>query len=113
MKNKIISLIHQCGIPHHLYGYAYLVDAIEMCASDPEYIHTITKRLYPDIAEKHNTTSTGVERAIRHAVETAFENPMNSVLHTIFGNTLGSKSKPTNGHFIAALTEVITRKENI
>lgn len=111
MTKTIAKELKVCGIPPHIKGYDYLGEAIEMVLADHNHIHTITKTLYPAVAKKFNTTYSRVERAIRHAIETSFNNLDPNTMFDIFGNTIDyNRGKPTNSQFIATLAELIAEK---
>ena len=102
----VTEIIHQIGVPAHIKGYNYLRDAIMMSVDDREMINAVTKRLYPGIAKKHNTTSSRVERAIRHAIEVAWDRGDVDTLTSYFGYTIHSlRGKPTNSEFIAMISD--------
>lgn len=102
----ITEIIHQIGVPAHIKGYHYLRDAILMSVKDPEYINAVTKSLYPTVAKMHSTTSSRVERAIRHAIEVAWDRGDIDVLNMYFGYTVHtSRGKPTNSEFIAMISD--------
>ena len=102
----VTDIIHQIGVPAHIKGYHYLRDAILLSIDDPEMINAVTKRLYPTIAKTHKTTSSRVERAIRHAIEVAWDRGDVDVLNGYFGYTIHSlRGKPTNSEFIAMISD--------
>ena len=102
----ITDIIHQIGVPAHIKGYHYLREAILMAVSDIEIMNSVTKCLYPSVAKKHSTTSSRVERAIRHAIEVAWDRGDVDVLNSYFGYTIHSgKGKPTNSEFIALIAD--------
>ncbi len=102
----VTEIIHQIGVPAHIKGYHYLRDAIMMSIRDPELINSVTKILYPTVAKKHSTTSSRVERAIRHAIEVAWDRGDIDVLNSYFGYTIHtSRGKPTNSEFIAIISD--------
>ncbi|MBR5501687.1 MAG: sporulation transcription factor Spo0A [Oscillospiraceae bacterium] len=102
----ITEILHQIGVPAHIKGYHYLRDAIIQCVQDPELMGAVTKRLYPGIAKLHGTTSSRVERAIRHAIEVAWDRGDVDVLDSYFGYTIQSlRGKPTNSEFIAMIAD--------
>ena len=106
MLDYVSRLMHEVGVPASIRGYDYIRDSIMMALSDREILRSITKELYPTIAKSNNTTASRVERAIRHAVEVAWQRGDVDVLNGIFGYTVKStKGKPTNGEFISMLTE--------
>lgn len=110
---KIRSILTRLGVRANIKGYAYLVTAIEMVYWNPEVIHEITKVLYPDIASKHNTTASHVERAIRHAVEVGMDAGSSAdEFNEVFGNSIQfNRGKPTNAHFIAGVVDYLHMKE--
>ncbi len=102
----VTDIIHQIGIPAHIKGYHFLRYGIMLCVENSEMINCITKLLYPTIARKYNTTSSRVERAIRHAIELAWDRGDVDVLDSYFGYTIRStKGKPTNSEFIALISD--------
>lgn len=102
----VTDIIHQIGIPAHIKGYQYLRTAILLSVSDSEMINSVTKLLYPTVAKKYNTTSSRVERAIRHAIEIAWDRGDVDVLNNYFGYTIHtSRGKPTNSEFIALISD--------
>lgn len=104
----ITDILHQVGIPAHIKGYHYLREAIMLSLDDSEMLESVTKMLYPTVAEHFNTTSSRVERAIRHAIETAWDRGDVDVVNEIFGYTVSiNKGKPTNSEFIALITDNI------
>lgn len=103
---KVTQVIHQVGVPAHIKGYQYLREAIMMAVEDMETVGAITKILYPSIAKKYKTTSSRVERAIRHAIEVAWDRGDLEVLQSVFGYTVsGVKGKPTNSEFISMIAD--------
>ena len=101
-------MIHEIGIPAHIKGYHYLRDAIIMSIEDMDVLNAITKVLYPTVAKKHQTTSSRVERAIRHAIEVAWSRGKLDTLDELFGYTVSNgKGKPTNSEFIALIADTI------
>ena len=102
----VTNIIHEVGIPAHIKGYHYVREAIIMAVEDMESLNAITKILYPGIAKKFSTTPSRVERAIRHAIETAWSRGDVDVLNKIFGYTVShDKGKPTNSEFIAMIAD--------
>lgn len=102
----VTNLLLEIGIPAHIKGYQYIREGIMLPFYDKNMLHYITKCLYPTIAKKYKTTSSSVERTIRHAIEVAFRRGNRQVLEEIFSNTICSKkTKPTNSEFIALLTD--------
>ncbi len=108
LENRVTDMIHEIGIPAHIKGYHYLRDAILMAIDDMDVLNAITKVLYPTVAKKHQTTSSRVERAIRHAIEVAWGRGKIDVLDELFGYTINNgKGKPTNSEFIALVSDTI------
>ena len=102
----VTNVIHEVGVPAHIKGYQYLREAIMMVVNNIDIINQITKQLYPDIANKYNTTPSRVERAIRHAIEVAWGRGQAEVVENIFGYTISAaKGKPTNSEFIAMIAD--------
>ena len=102
----ITDILHQIGVPAHIKGYHYLRDSIIMSVKQPEIINAVTKELYPSVAKKYETTSSRVERAIRHAIEVAWDRGDVDVLNSYFGYTIhNSRGKPTNSEFIAMISD--------
>lgn len=102
----VTDIIHQIGIPAHIKGYHYLRHAIILAINDDEMLESITKLLYPSVAAHFDTTASRVERAIRHAIETAWDRGDVDVLNGMFGYTISvGKGKPTNSEFIALITD--------
>ncbi|WP_188206114.1 sporulation transcription factor Spo0A [Alkalibacillus aidingensis] len=111
---NITSIIHEVGVPAHIKGYLYLREAISMVYHDIELLGSITKVLYPDIAKKYNTTASRVERAIRHAIEVAWNRGNIDSLSAIFGYTVSvSKAKPTNSEFIAMIADKLRLEHRV
>lgn len=108
LETNITMRIQQLGVPAHIKGYQYIRDAITMVIKDMDTINSITKYLYPTVAKHYNTTASRVERAIRHAIEVAWDRGNPDVLNELFGYTIqGSKGKPTNSEFIALIADKI------
>ena len=106
MESQVTKVIHQIGVPAHIKGYQYLRTAILMTISDSDVINSVTKILYPSVAKKYQTTSSRVERAIRHAIEVAWDRGDLDTLNSYFGYTIqGSRGKPTNSEFIAMIAD--------
>lgn len=102
----VTEIIHQIGVPAHIKGYHYLRDAIMMCIYKNDYINAVTKMLYPDVAKRHATTSSRVERSIRHAIEVAWDRGDIEVLQSYFGYSMhNGRGKPTNSEFIAMISD--------
>lgn len=106
LDEKIANLFISVGIPAHIKGYQFLREAIKITVDDPEIINSITKRLYPSVAAAFNTTPSKVERAIRHAIEVAWNRGKIENINNIFGMKIYSANeKPTNGEFIALVAD--------
>src|SRR5699024_2819766 len=106
IENEITEILHEVGIPAHIKGYMYLRTAILTTYYNIEILGQVTKVLYPDIARMYNTTSSRVERAIRHAIEVAWNRGNTDAIDDIFGYTVSAvKAKPTNSEFIAMIAD--------
>lgn len=106
IESKITKIIQEIGVPAHIKGYLYLREAINMVVDDIDYLGAVTKELYPGVAEKFNTTASRVERAIRHAIEVAWNRGKIDTIDKIFGYTVNNhKGKPTNSEFIALIAD--------
>jgi two-component system response regulator (stage 0 sporulation protein A) len=107
----VTDIIHEIGVPAHIKGYQYLREAIILTINDMEMINAVTKVLYPEVARKFDTTPSRVERAIRHAIEVAWDRGDIEVLQKYFGYTVSNiKGKPTNSEFIAMIADNLTLK---
>ena len=108
LEKDVTDMIHEIGVPAHIKGYQYLREAIMMSVRDGEMLNSITKILYPTIAKKYQTTSSRVERAIRHAIEVAWNRGKMDTIDELFGYTINNgKGKPTNSEFIALIADKI------
>lgn len=108
LEGDVTNMIHEIGVPAHIKGYQYLREAIIMSIEDPSMISAITKILYPTIAKRFQTTPSRVERAIRHAIEVAWNRGRMETLDSLFGYTIDTgKGKPTNSEFIALIADKI------
>ncbi len=108
LETEVTNIIHEIGVPAHIKGYHYLRDAIIMSVNDIEMLNSITKVLYPTIAKKYQTTSSRVERAIRHAIEVAWGRGKMDTIDELFGYTVSNgKGKPTNSEFVALISDKI------
>ena len=106
VEGRVTEMIHEVGVPAHIKGYSYLRVAIMLVLEDRQLIESITKLLYPTVAKKFNTSASRVERAIRHAIEVAWNRGDTDTLNSIFGFTINqSKGKPTNSEFIAMISD--------
>ena len=108
LETRVTNMLHEIGIPAHIKGYHYLRDAIMMAVDDMDVLNAITKILYPTVAKKYQTTSSRVERAIRHASEVSWSRGKLDTLDELFGYTVSNgKGKPTNSEFIALIADTI------
>lgn len=114
IETSITNIMHDIGVPAHIKGYLYLREAIYMVYEDIELLGSITKILYPDIAKKYNTTASRVERAIRHAIEVAWNRGNIDLITELFGYTINvSKAKPTNSEFIAMVSDKLRLEHKV
>ena len=114
METLVTSIIHEIGGPAHIKGYQYLREAILIAVDDMDVINAVTKVLYPEVAKRYGTTASRVERAIRHAIEVAWDRGDLETLQKYFGYTVSNaKGKPTNSEFIAMIADrlQLQRKE--
>ncbi len=111
IESQVTKIIHQIGVPAHIKGYQYLRCAILMTIEDNEIINSVTKILYPSVAKKYATTTSRVERAIRHAIEVAWDRGDIDTLNSYFGYTIqNNRGKPTNSEFIAMIADNLRLK---
>lgn len=111
---EITNLIHEIGVPAHIKGYQYIRDAISIVVADRDILSAVTKELYPMIAEKNNTTPSRVERAIRHAIEVAWNRGRIETIDALFGYTVQhDKGKPTNSEFIAIIADKLRLERKV
>lgn len=111
---EITNLIHEIGVPAHIKGYQYLRDAITIVVKDMDILSAVTKELYPMIAKKNQTTPSRVERAIRHAIEVAWNRGRIETIDALFGYTVkNDKGKPTNSEFIAIIADKLRLERKI
>ncbi len=102
----VTNIIHQIGVPAHIKGYHYLREAILLSVKNSEIVNSVTKLLYPTVAKIYSTTASRVERAIRHAIEVAWDRGDIDVLNSYFGYTIQTdRGKPTNSEFIAMISD--------
>lgn len=110
----VTEVIHEIGVPAHIKGYQYLREAIILTINDMEIINSVTKVLYPTVAKKYNTTPSRVERAIRHAIEVAWDRGDLETLQKFFGYTVSNvKGKPTNSEFIAMIADCLSLRRKV
>ncbi|HBC31651.1 MAG TPA: sporulation transcription factor Spo0A [Clostridiales bacterium] len=103
---QVTEILHQIGVPAHIKGYHYLRDSIIMAIEIPDIINAVTKQLYPSVAKRYETTPSRVERAIRHAIEVAWDRGDIDILNSYFGYTIhNTRGKPTNSEFIAMISD--------
>ena len=106
LEKDVTDMIHEIGVPAHIKGYQYLREAIIIAVNDMDVINAITKVLYPQVAKTFGTTPSRVERAIRHAIEVAWDRGDLDTLQRFFGYTVSNtKGKPTNSEFIALIAD--------
>ena len=111
LEAQVTKIIHQIGVPAHIKGYQYLRTAILMTIDDSDVINSVTKILYPTVAKQYQTTTSRVERAIRHAIEVAWDRGDVDTLNSYFGYTIqNSRGKPTNSEFIAMIADNLRLK---
>lgn len=114
LEMRVTRIIHDIGVPAHIKGYQYLRDSIILAVNDMEVVNAITKILYPSIAKKYKTTASRVERAIRHAIEVAWDRGDVEVLNSYFGYTVSNlKGKPTNSEFVSMIADRIRLERKI
>ena len=111
LETQVTQIIHQIGVPAHIKGYQYLRTAILLTIQDSDIINSVTKILYPSVAKKYATTTSRVERAIRHAIEVAWDRGDVDTLNSYFGYTIqNNRGKPTNSEFIAMIADNLRLK---
>ncbi len=111
---QITEIMHQIGVPAHIKGYHYLRESIILSVEQPEIINSITKQLYPTVAKTFSTTSSRVERAIRHAIEVAWDRGDIDVLNSYFGYTIhNERGKPTNSEFVAMIADKLRLQKKV
>ena len=111
LESTVTAIIHEIGVPAHIKGYQYLREAIMITVEDMDVINAVTKVLYPEVAKRFGTTASRVERAIRHAIEVAWDRGDLETLQKFFGYTVSNaKGKPTNSEFIAMISDRIRLK---
>ena len=114
LEQDVTNMIHEIGVPAHIKGYHYLRQAIIISVTNTEVVNSVTKILYPTVAKMHNTTASRVERAIRHAIEVAWDRGDIDVLNSYFGYTIqNDRGKPTNSEFIAMIADKLRLKLKI
>ena len=114
IETQVTQIIHQIGVPAHIKGYQYLRTAILLTIKDSDIINSVTKILYPSVAKKYQTTTSRVERAIRHAIEVAWDRGDVDTLNSYFGYTIqNNRGKPTNSEFIAMIADNLRLKHKM
>ncbi len=114
LEELVTSIIHEVGVPAHIKGYQYVREAIMITVENMDVINSVTKILYPEVAKRYHTTPSRVERAIRHAIEVAWDRGDLETLQRFFGYTVSNaKGKPTNSEFIAMISDRIRLKLKI
>lgn len=114
LEREVTAVIHEVGVPAHIKGYQYVREAIVIAVQDMDVINAVTKVLYPEVARRYNTTPSRVERAVRHAIEVAWDRGDLETLQHYFGYTVNStKGKPTNSEFIAMIADRIRLQRKI
>lgn len=114
LEAEITNIIHEIGVPAHIKGYLYLREAITMVIENVELLSAVTKELYPSIGKKFNTTSSRVERAIRHAIEVAWSRGKVDTINNLFGYTVhNDRGKPTNSEFIAMVADKLRLEQSV
>lgn len=113
-RHRVGRILRELGVPEHLSGYGYLVEAVLLVRRDSSYLRRVTLALYPELAEKFGTTPSAVERGIRHAIETAWTRASLEAVERYFGNTIcPRKGKPVNSEFIARIAGAMEGEECI
>lgn len=111
VEKEIATILCEIGLPENIKGHRYSVYAIKVAVKNPDIIDAITKELYPTVAEKFNTTASRAERAIRHAIECAWDRCDFEVVEKYFGSTISKyKGKPTNSEFIARIANIVRHR---
>lgn len=108
LDNRITIILVEIGVPAHIKGYRYIRTALRLAVENPDIIDSITGELYPRVAEAHKTTPGHVERAIRRAIEMAWDRGDTDIVYRYFGNTVSQdRGKPTNSEFIACISQYL------
>ena len=106
LKISLTKLLHELGVPSHIKGYQYIREGILLLYDNPNIVGGITKELYPEIADKYNTSVSRVERAIRHAIEVSWNRGNLDLMEEVFGHSVDyDKAKPTNSEFIVTVAD--------
>ncbi len=113
LESKISKMLHSLGIPSHIKGYQYIRESVMLIYDNPYIIGGITKELYPEVANKYKTTSSRVERAIRHAIEVSWNRGDYEYMEELFGHSVDyDRAKPTNSEFIATVADKLRLEAN-
>lgn len=111
LEDAIDDFLTEVGVPCHVNGYKHIATALELIISDPSYLDRISYGLYPDVAKRHDSTGTRVERSMRHAVEVTWNRMSIDTMNRLFGNTVDpNRGKPTNAEFLATCHKIIKRR---
>ena len=114
LEREVTAVIHEVGVPAHIKGYQYVREDIVIAVQDMDVINAVTKVLYPEVARRYSTTPSRVERAVRHAIEVAWDRGDLETLQRYFGYTVSNtKGKPTNSEFIAMIADRIRLQRKI
>ena len=114
LEREVTAVIHEVGVPAHIKGYQYVREAIVIAVQDMDVINAVTKVLYPEVARRYGTTPSRVERAVRHAIEVAWDRGDLETLQRYFGYTVSNtKGKPTNSEFIAMIADRIRLQRKV
>ncbi len=106
LQSNITTMLHSLGVPSHIKGFEYIREGIGLMYTNPNMLGAITKEMYPEIAVKYNTTSSRVERAIRHAIEVSWNRGDYDLMEEVFGHSVDfDRAKPTNSEFIATIAD--------
>lgn len=114
LEQDVTDMIHEIGVPAHIKGYQYIRDAITLVVANMDLLSAVTKELYPTVAAMNGTTPSRVERAIRHAIELAWNRGKLETLNSLFGYTIqNDKGKPTNSEFIAIIADKLRLERKV
>lgn len=114
LEMSVTEIIHQIGVPAHIKGYYYIRESILLAVTDVDILNSVTKKLYPEVARRYNTTASRVERAIRHSIEVAWDRGDIDTLNRYFGYTVNNnRGKPTNSEFIAMIADKLRLKMKV
>lgn len=114
LEMAVTEIIHQIGVPAHIKGYYYIRESILLAVTDISILNSVTKKLYPEVARRYNTTASRVERAIRHSIEVAWDRGDLDTLNRYFGYTVNvNRGKPTNSEFIAMIADKLRLKMKV